>query len=142
MQVGKPKMLPHDYRHRKQRQCAERDNYLNTFSLRVTACTPSTKLVMNVYPSSIRLLIDKQNGFQLFGNHQNSHDNTANRWKKFDQTKQRSNLALTKPHTGKIIELVVSRLYTLRNQIIHCAATWVTQVNDGEPGGQTCTRHY
>ncbi|MFT4747768.1 MAG: hypothetical protein ACI8XG_001851 [Congregibacter sp.] len=88
-----------------------------------------TNLVWDVYPSSIRLLLDNQYVFQLFWDHQNGHDNAANWQEKFDKAKQQANTALAKQQTDKIIELVLTRLYTLRNQIIHGGATWNSQVN-------------
>jgi hypothetical protein len=88
-----------------------------------------TNLVWDVFPSSIRLLLDNQYVFQLFWDHQNGHDNASNWQDKFDKAKLQANVALAKQQTGKIIELVLSRLYTLRNQIIHGGATWNSQVN-------------
>jgi hypothetical protein len=38
-------------------------------------------------------------------------------------------MAIAKQHTNKIIELVLTRLYTLRNHIIHEGATWNCNVN-------------
>ena len=88
-----------------------------------------TKLVWDAYPSSIRLLIDNKYVFQPFWDCQNGHDNAANWQEKFDKAKQQANTALAKQQTDKIIELVLTRLYTLRNQIIHGGATWNSQVN-------------
>jgi hypothetical protein len=88
-----------------------------------------TNLVWDVYPSSIRLLLDNQYVFQPFWDHQNGHDNAANWQEKFEKAKQQANTALAKQQTDKIIELVLTRLYTLRNQIMHGGATWNSQVN-------------
>jgi hypothetical protein len=88
-----------------------------------------TKLVWDVYPSSIRLLLDNQYVFQPFWDQQNGHHNAVNWQEKFDKAKQQANTALAKQHTDKIIELVLTRLYTLRNQIMHGGATWNRQVN-------------
>jgi hypothetical protein len=88
-----------------------------------------TMLVWDVYPSSIRLLLDNQYVFKPFWDHQNSHDNATNWQEKFDKAKQQANMALAKQQTDKIIKLVLTSLYTLRNQIMHGGATRNSQVN-------------
>ena len=95
-----------------------------------------TNLIWDVYPSSIRLLLDNQYVFQPFWDHQNGHDNAADWQDKFDKAKLQANTALANQNTGKVIELVLVRMYTLRNQIIHGGATWNgkinrSQLNDG-----------
>jgi len=45
------------------------------------------------------------------------------------KAKQQANTALAKLHTAKVIEWALTRLYTLRNQIIHGGATWNSNVN-------------
>lgn len=46
-----------------------------------------TKLVSDIYPRSIQLLVDNQYVFQSFWDHQNGHDNTDNWHEKFDKAK-------------------------------------------------------
>lgn len=53
----------------------------------------------------------------------------ANWQEKGHKAKHQANTALTKLHTDKIIEWVLIRLYTLRNQIIYGGATWNSNVN-------------
>ena len=53
----------------------------------------------------------------------------ANWQEKGHKAKHQANTALTKLHTDKIIEWVLIRLYTLRNQIIYGGATWNSKVN-------------
>jgi hypothetical protein len=106
-----------------------------------------TKLVWDVYPSSIRLLLDNQYVFQPFWDHQNGHDNAVNWQEKFNKAKQQANTALAKQQTNKIIELVLTRLYTLRNQIMHATITWNSKVNRSQllggylPAGQVGSHH-
>jgi hypothetical protein len=88
-----------------------------------------TKGVGHDYPCNIRLLLDNQYVFQTFWDQQNTHDNALNWQERFDRAKQQANTALAKQQTDKIIELVLTRLYTLRNQIMHGGATWNSQVN-------------
>jgi len=52
-----------------------------------------------------------------------------NRQVRLHKVKQQANAALTIKHSAKVIELVLSWLYSLRNQIIHGGATWNSQVN-------------
>jgi hypothetical protein len=88
-----------------------------------------TNFVWHFYPSSIRLLLDNQYEFQPFEYCQKGHANPVNWQEKFDNAKQQINIARVKQQTGKIIELALTRLYTLRNQTIHAGATWNSQVN-------------
>jgi hypothetical protein len=60
-----------------------------------------TNLVWDVYPNSIRLLLDNLYVFQLFWDHQNGHDNAVNWQEKFDKAKQQANTALAKQQTDK-----------------------------------------
>ena len=55
--------------------------------------------------------------------------NALNWQEKFHKVKHQDNTELTKQHTAKVIELVLSWLYSLCNQIIHGGAIWNSQVN-------------
>jgi hypothetical protein len=62
--------------------------------------------------------------------------NAAKGQAKFQKAKQQANVALAKQQTNKTVELVLTKLYTLRNQIIHGVA-WnsqfsFSQLNDDE----------
>ena len=55
---------------------------------------------------------------------------------KFSQAKTRANKALSQKQTDVLISIVLQRLYTLRNQLIHGGATWKnganrSQIKDG-----------
>jgi len=53
-------------------------------------------------------------------------------WLKVAKAKHQVNTALTKQHTSKVIELVLSWLYRLRKNItyiIHIGATWNSNIN-------------
>ena len=91
-----------------------------------------TKLVWDIYPISTSRLLDNPYVLQPFLDHQNGHDNAINRQEKFHNAKPQVNTVLAKQHTIKVIELVLPRLNTLRNQITHASATWKSNVNNSQ----------
>lgn len=48
---------------------------------------------------------------------------------KFRKAKTTANKALGTKNTSFVLNIIFSRLYTLRNQILHGGATWNSQVN-------------
>jgi len=86
-------------------------------------------LLWNEFTSSIRLLIDNQYVFQPFWNYHNGK--ISNReWKdKFSAAKRKANKALANNDSTALLTVVLARLYTLRNQIIHGGATWNSSAN-------------
>lgn len=91
-----------------------------------------TKLVWDIYPISTGLLLDNPYVLQPFLDNQNGHDNAINRQEKFHNAKPQVNTALAKLHSIKVIELVLPRLNTLRDQIIDGGATWKSNVNNSQ----------
>ncbi len=80
------------------------------------------------FPHSIRALIDNRYVFQPFWDHHNSDD--QHDWEQaFADSKAAALRALGKRDTAKVISILISRLYTMRNQLIHGGATWNSQVN-------------
>jgi len=87
------------------------------------------KLVWQAFPGNIRVLLDNPYVFQSFWDYQNgklSHDQWLSR---FNAGKQRAKNALGSRDTASVLAVVFSRLYTLRNQLMHGGATWNGQVN-------------
>lgn len=84
-------------------------------------------LLWNKFSGPVRLIIENQFIFKPFwdaqrGNHVN--------WKKlFEQSNKDANRYLSKNEVAKLIELLLDRLYTLRNQIMHGGATYKSKVN-------------
>lgn len=75
------------------------------------------------------MLLDNPFVFQSFWDYQNcklSHEDWQQR---FIAGKQRAKTALGSRDTATVLAVVFSRLYTLRNQLIHGGATWNGQVN-------------
>lgn len=87
------------------------------------------ELVWNAYPNAIRVLLDNPYVFSCFWDHQKGVLTEA-QWKRsFDGAKKAANAALTRQNTPAVLSIVFSRIYTLRNQIIHGGATWNGRVN-------------
>ena len=86
-------------------------------------------LVWSEFISSIRLLLDNEYVFAPFWDFQRGKL-SEEQWKSsFDNAKQGANMALSKHDTVKVLSIVFSRLYILRNQLVHGAATWNSSVN-------------
>lgn len=87
------------------------------------------ELLWAEFPSSIRLLIDNKYVFQPFWNSQNGKA-APDAWEKsFANAKNKANKALANSNSPAVLTVVLSRLYTLRNQMIHGGATWASSAN-------------
>jgi len=92
-----------------------------------------SSLVWSHFPQAIRVLLDNQYVFQPFWDAQSqfSQGQKPNfEWEQaFALAKQRANDALRDNDTLGVLMAVFSRLYTLRNQLLHGGATWNSGVN-------------
>jgi hypothetical protein len=87
------------------------------------------ELIWTEFPYSIRVLLDNQFVYQPFWDHHNGRT-VDDAWKaKFDKAKAAANRALASHKTTQVLSIVLSRMYTLRNQLIHGGATWNSSVN-------------
>ena len=87
------------------------------------------ELVWKAYPNAIRVLLDNPYVFSCFWDHQKGHLTEA-QWKQsFDGAKKAAHSALAQQNTPVVLSIVFSRIYTLRNQIMHGGATWSGSVN-------------
>lgn len=92
-------------------------------------------LLWQQFPQAIRVLLDNPYVYQPFWDARQlaaglSEAAIDERWRPaFEAEKRRVNEALTRNDTLTILATVLSRLYTLRNQILHGGATWNSQVN-------------
>ncbi len=87
------------------------------------------ELVWTEFPKSIRVLLANRYVYQPFWDFHNGllqeHE-----WKaKFERAKVAVNRALGDHNTSAVLSIVLSRMYTLRNQLIHGGATWNSKVN-------------
>ena len=86
-------------------------------------------LLWKEFTGSIRVLL--QNPY-VFHDFWNSHNGTLppNEWKaRFADANRAAQVALGKHDTVTVLNVVLSRIYTLRNQVIHGGATWKGGVN-------------
>lgn len=88
-----------------------------------------SKIVWQEFPCAIRVLLDNQHVFQPFWEHQNGRL-TEREWKKrLSDAKNYANKALGNENTAMVLGIVFTRIYTLRNQILHGGATYNSSIN-------------
>ena len=86
-------------------------------------------LVWKTFSGPIRILLDTPYVFQNFWDWQ-SGKITEDQWKqRFEQGKNTAKRALSENNTPQVLAIVFSRMYTMRNQLIHGGATWGSQLN-------------
>ena len=87
------------------------------------------ELVWTEFPKSIRVLLDNKFVFQDFWNFQNG-SLPEEEWKRrFATGRKAARIALGGRDTVTVLSVALSRIYTLRNQLIHGGATWNGSVN-------------
>ncbi|MEQ1581444.1 MAG: hypothetical protein ABL964_12680 [Steroidobacteraceae bacterium] len=87
------------------------------------------KLLWSEFAGSIRVLLDNQYVFQDFWNFKNG-TLAEDEWKRrFVDAKKVAQLALASRDSVTVLSVVMSRIYTLRNQLVHGGATWNSKVN-------------
>ncbi|MHA7816151.1 MAG: hypothetical protein ACX93N_06720 [Pseudohaliea sp.] len=95
-------------------------------------------LLWNEFPGSIRVLLGNHYIFQPFWDAHSSLT-SADDWKQaFEVSNGFARKALGKGDTAALLSVVLSRLYTLRNQLVHGGATWNSSVNRDQL--RDCTR--
>lgn len=87
------------------------------------------QIIWQQYAGAIRLLLDNPFVYQPFWNHQNRQPGFENWQEHFQQAKKASHKALASNDTCALLGIVFSRLYTLRNQLVHGGATWNSKTN-------------
>jgi hypothetical protein len=86
-------------------------------------------LVWTEFTSSIRILLDNEYVFGPFWEFQRGKL-TEEQWtSSFEKAKVAANRSLARHDTVRVFSIVFSRLYVLRNQMVHGAATWNSGVN-------------
>jgi hypothetical protein len=86
-------------------------------------------LVWQEFGGSIRGLLDNRFVFQDFWDFQNGLI-SEDEWKRrFTNANRAARRALANQHTGTVLGIVLGRIYTLRNQIVHGGATWGGSLN-------------
>lgn len=88
-----------------------------------------SELVWTEFPNSIRLLLDNQFVFQDFWNFHNGTLAEEEWTRRFAAARKAALQALARRDTVTVLGVVLSRIYTLRNQLMHGGATWNSSVN-------------
>lgn len=81
------------------------------------------------FPQAIRVLLNNKYIFQPFWDFQNGQISQDAFLTKFSRANQTAIQALSAKKDDKVLGVVFSRLYTLRNQIVHGGATWNSKIN-------------
>lgn len=87
------------------------------------------ELVWKEYSGSIRVLLGNRFVFEPFWECQRGKLTEA-QWKEaFEKARAAANRALRDHRTAAALAIVLGRMYTLRNQLVHGGATWNSSVN-------------
>jgi len=87
------------------------------------------ELVWREFSGSIRLLLDNPYVFQDFWSFHNGSMPEEDWKRRFADAKRAARAALGNRDTVTVLSVVLSRIYTLRNQLMHGGATWNSSVN-------------
>jgi len=86
-------------------------------------------LVWTEFTSSIRILLDNKYVFKPFWDFSNGHISNEEWQDKFVKANLAARAALGGNNASVVLSIIFSRLYTLRNQVLHGGATWNSQIN-------------
>lgn len=95
-------------------------------------------LIWKEFSGPIRVLLDNPYVFEAFWRFHRGEISAAQWQEKFSHGKKKAALLLGRNDTPALLALVLQRIYTLRNQILHGGATWNGSVNRAQV--QDCTR--
>lgn len=88
------------------------------------------ELVWSKFPGPFRLLLENRYVFQPFWDYRNGKIEERQWERSFAGARKKAHLALRdRSRTDTVLAIVLARLYTLRNQLIHGGATWHSSVN-------------
>jgi hypothetical protein len=87
------------------------------------------ELVWQEFSGSVRLLLDNHYVFQPFWDYHNDLIDEQTWQERFARAGKAVNKALEKHDTTTLLSIILSRMYTLRNQMMHGGATWNSAVN-------------
>jgi hypothetical protein len=86
-------------------------------------------LIWNEFPGAIRSLLKNQYIFPRFWDFQKGKLSDDEWQADFSKANAAAHKALGSRETEKVIAIILSRIYTLRNQIVHGGSTWGSKVN-------------
>jgi len=87
------------------------------------------ELIWSEFPGAIRNLLKNQYIFASFWDFQRGKITKEDWQKLFSGANRLAHDALGKRQTKTVTCIALSRIYTLRNQVVHGGATWQSQVN-------------
>lgn len=110
-------------------QTRERDRFAD-FAGKLSALDTEKRLynmLWNKFTGPVRLLIENQFLFSPFWEHQRGH---VKDWKQsHEQAMTVANRFLSEGNVKGLLQIVLDRLYTLRNQLMHGGATYKSKLN-------------
>ena len=86
-------------------------------------------LIWAEFSSSVRVLLANRYVFQPFWDYQNDKISEQEWLDRFENANAAAGRALANQRTRDVLAVVLSRMYTLRNQLLHGGATWDSSVN-------------
>ena len=86
-------------------------------------------LAWEEFPKSIRVLLNNRYVYQAFWDYQSGKISREEWEQSFERGKQAAQVALGRQDTATVLSIALSRIYTLRNQLVHGGATWNSAVN-------------
>lgn len=86
-------------------------------------------LIWSEFSSSVRVLLSNRYVFQPFWDYQNGKISEEEWQVRFEKANAAAGAALAGQRTREALSVVLSRMYTLRNQLLHGGATWDSTVN-------------
>ncbi|ERP30782.1 HEPN domain-containing protein [Chitinivibrio alkaliphilus] len=87
-------------------------------------------IIWKQYPQAIRVLLDNKYVFKPFWDSRRQSSASNDGWEEeFTRAKSAANRCLAHQNTAGVLNIICTRLYTLRNQLIHGGATWNSRVN-------------
>ncbi|MGR3914340.1 MAG: HEPN domain-containing protein [Gammaproteobacteria bacterium] len=90
------------------------------------------EMIWTEFSGGIRLLLDNKYVFKQFWEFQAGLIEEGVWKRKFAGARRAANRALGNANTGAVLRIVFSRLYVMRNQIVHGGATWNSGANHAQ----------
>jgi hypothetical protein len=87
------------------------------------------ELIWTEFPNSIRVLLNNRFVYQPFWDYHNGRIDEPQWQQRFANANAAANRALAAGNTTQVLSIVLERMYTLRNQLVHGGATWNSRVN-------------
>ncbi|GLP96996.1 HEPN domain-containing protein [Paraferrimonas sedimenticola] len=88
-----------------------------------------SSVVWTQFTGPIRVLLQNQYIFQPFWDSLNGKESGKDWQQRFADANSFVSRALSRQETAEVLTVVMQRIYTLRNQLVHGGATWDSNVN-------------